>query len=353
VSDPGLEAIAPVSHAIFRVARAHKAIAGRLLREAGLHPGQELVLMVLWTRGPQRMIDLATAVESDAPSLTRSVARLEKAGLVTRVPSSSDRRVMIVAPTEASLVLRAKVEDAWRELEQRTSGALTRAQQGQVLASLALLENVLPSETAALTSKDPPPDALATAPPADEHPQLRKDAARNAERLIAAAVRAGLSADKSVPMAQIAAEAGVGIGTLYRRYPNREALLEAMEVRAYRILIAEAQDALASAESGLDAIGRYLSQTFAHRDELVLPLHGAPLTEGTESAALRDRLKGLIAAIIERGHNDGTVRPDVTGWTVVRFGAMLAQPMTSIPGWDEAAAEQRALFLRSIASASP
>src|SRR4051794_10349874 len=228
-----------MSHAIFRVARAHKAIAGRLLREAGLYPGQELVLMALWTRGPQRMIDLATAVESDAPSLTRSVARLEKAGLVTRTPSPSDRRVMIVAPTEASLAFRAKVEDAWRELEQHTSGALTAAQRGHALANLALLEAALPAETAAPTTKDAMPAAPATTPPADEHPRLRKDAAQNAERLVAAAVRAGLGADKSVPMAQIAAEAGVGIGTLYRRYPNREALLEAMEVHAHRVLIAE------------------------------------------------------------------------------------------------------------------
>lgn len=343
--DRSLESLAPVSHAIFRVARAHKAIAGNLLRDAGLYPGQELVLMTLWTRGPQRMTDLAAAVESDAPSLTRSVSRLEKAGLVTRTPSSSDRRVTIVGPTRSSHALREKVENAWRELEQRTTSELTGAEQEQALAALGLLEGALGCEAAA-----PAAAGAGMAHPAEPPSGLRKDAAENAERLIAAAVRAGLGADRSVPMAQIAAEAGVGVGTLYRRYPNREALLEALQVRAYRLLVAEAEDALASASSGLDAIDRYLSRTFAHRDEYVLPLHGAPLTEGTESAALRDRLKGLIAAIIERGHSDGSVRPDVTGWTVVRFGAMLAQPMTTFPGWDEAAAEQRALFLRAIAA---
>ncbi|WP_411699059.1 TetR/AcrR family transcriptional regulator, partial [Conyzicola sp.] len=125
----------------------------------------------------------------------------------------------------------------------------------------------------------------------------------NAERVMAAAVRAGLAEGKNVPLAQIAADAGVGIGTLYRRYPNREALMEALQVRAYRLLIAEAEDALAAGESGLDSVDRYLRQTFEHRDQLVLPLHGAPRTEDTESAQLRDRLKVLIAAIIERGHN--------------------------------------------------
>lgn len=167
---------------------------------------------------------------------------------------------------------------------------------------------------------------------------------------MAAAVRTGLAEGRPVPMAQIAADAGVGIGTLYRRYPNREALLEALAVRAYRLILAEAEDALASGETGLDAVGRFLRQTFVHRDELVLPLHGAPLTVGTESAELRGRMQQTMAAIVRRGHADGTIRPEVDAGTVVRFGAMLAQPMTNVPGWESAAAEQRSVFLRGIAT---
>lgn len=177
----------------------------------------------------------------------------------------------------------------------------------------------------------------------------RKDAAENTERLIAAATRAGLAEGKFVPLEQIAAEAGVGIGTLYRRYPNREALLEAMAVRAYRLILTEAEDALVSGESGHDSISRFLHQTFSRRDELVLPLHGAPMTEGSESAELRARMQQTMDAILERGHRDGSVRPDVSAGTVVRFGAMLAQPMSNVSGWSEAAAEQRAVFLRGIA----
>ncbi|MFG6402129.1 TetR/AcrR family transcriptional regulator [Microbacterium sp. P04] len=182
----------------------------------------------------------------------------------------------------------------------------------------------------------------------DQPKKLRSDAAENAERVMAAAIRAGLGVGRNVPLAQIAAEAGVGIGTLYRRYPNRAALLEALQLRAYRLLLAEAEDALASGTSGVDSIERYLRQSFQHRDQLVLPLHGVPNTEGTESARVRDQLKVVMAAIIERGHADGTLRPEVTGWTVVRFGAMLAQPMTNVPGWAESAAEQRSVFIRGI-----
>ncbi|WP_395571796.1 MarR family winged helix-turn-helix transcriptional regulator [Streptomyces sp. BK79] len=133
----------PVSHAIFRVARLHKALAGRLLRESGLHPGQELVLMVLWDHGPQRQVDLVEAVESDAPTMARSISRLEKAGLVRRSPSPTDGRAVIVEATEAGLALREKVDGAWAELERLTTAGLGAAQQDEILAALGLLETVL------------------------------------------------------------------------------------------------------------------------------------------------------------------------------------------------------------------
>jgi AcrR family transcriptional regulator len=184
----------------------------------------------------------------------------------------------------------------------------------------------------------------------DQPRKLRSDAAENAERLLAAAVRAGLGEGRNVPLAQIAADAGVGVGTLYRRYPNRAALMEALQARAYRLLIAEAEDALRAGTSGLDSVDRFLRQTFVHRDQLVLPLHGATRTEGTESARLREEMKVTMAAIVSRGHEDGTLRSDITGWTIVRFGAMLAQPMSNVQGWAESAAEQRSVFIRGIST---
>jgi AcrR family transcriptional regulator len=176
---------------------------------------------------------------------------------------------------------------------------------------------------------------------------LRSDAAANAERVLAAAIRSGLSEGRHVPLAQIAKEAGVGVGTLYRRYPNREALLEALAVRAYGILIGVAEQALASAPTGLAAVEQFLVNSYAARDQLVLPLHGAPVTADAESARGRFRIRQLVTGIVNRGHEDGTIRADVTAWTVVRFGAMLAQPMPTGPD-DPGADEQRRIFLRGI-----
>lgn len=114
----------PVSSAIFRVARAHKALAGRLLRECGLRPGQELVMMTLWDSGPQRQVDLAETLDADAPTMTRSIARLEHAGLVRRARSATDRRAVIVEATEESRRLQEAVGRAWAQLEEATVGAM-------------------------------------------------------------------------------------------------------------------------------------------------------------------------------------------------------------------------------------
>lgn len=140
LSDSALAELAPIGHAIFRVARLHKTLAGRLLRQVGLYPGQELVMMRLWTEGPQRQVDLVRMLESEAPTVTRTIGRLEKAGLVYTTRSPSDRRSVLVTATEASLSLRERVEQAWATLEARTVGDLDGLGQQDVLDALNALE---------------------------------------------------------------------------------------------------------------------------------------------------------------------------------------------------------------------
>ncbi len=138
-----LAELAPMSHAVFRVARLHKMMAGQLLRGIGLYPAQELVMMRLWTAGPQRHVDLVRMLESEAPTMTRTIQRLEKTGLVRTTRSSEDRRAIIVEATDESLSLRKAVEDAWRELEARTVGAWDEGRRAEILEALAALERNL------------------------------------------------------------------------------------------------------------------------------------------------------------------------------------------------------------------
>lgn len=133
----------PISHAIFRVARLHRMLAGALLRPTGLYPGQELVMMHLWDRGAQRQSDLVKVLDSDAATMTRTVQRLERAGFVRRRKDPADARAWLIEPTPASGHLREEIEAIWRHLEQLTVAALTPGQQRAALSTLETLERNL------------------------------------------------------------------------------------------------------------------------------------------------------------------------------------------------------------------
>ncbi|MFI2201814.1 MarR family winged helix-turn-helix transcriptional regulator [Streptomyces sp. NPDC020192] len=132
-----------MNHAIFRVARLHRMLAGQLLRRVGLHPGQELVMMQLWDRGPQRQTDLVRLLGSDAATMTRTVKRLENAGFVRRRPSETDRRASIIEPTTASLALRKEVERVWAELEDSVVAGLEADELDTVIRVLDRIEDRL------------------------------------------------------------------------------------------------------------------------------------------------------------------------------------------------------------------
>jgi DNA-binding MarR family transcriptional regulator len=97
-------------------------------------------MMRLWEAGPQRQVDLLSVLDCDAATIARTVARLEHAGFVRRVPSRTDRRVTIVEPTAAGLALRSHVERLWQQLEETTVGSLDGQERADVLGLLQRLE---------------------------------------------------------------------------------------------------------------------------------------------------------------------------------------------------------------------
>lgn len=185
-----------------------------------------------------------------------------------------------------------------------------------------------------------------TGEPASSARRLRRDALANQERVLAAAVTTMLRHGQNVPMATIAAEAGVGVATLYRRYATREALLEALTERSFRMVLEVAVEAASHTGSGLEAVSWFLDRTLEHRAELVLPLHGGPTDLPAGTVSVRAAVHRALGLLLARGREDGSVRADVTPADVVVFGAMIAQPLA--PGWERAARRQKALFLRGL-----
>ncbi|GAB3957414.1 MarR family winged helix-turn-helix transcriptional regulator [Streptomyces sparsus] len=116
-SPPSTAASGPLSHAIFTLARAHRGHAAAMLRDLGLHPGQELLLMQLLDRDGQTQSELLESVGLDHSTVSKSLRRMQEAGLLTREPAAHDRRVMVVHLTDRGRDMREPLERMWSVLE--------------------------------------------------------------------------------------------------------------------------------------------------------------------------------------------------------------------------------------------
>jgi len=144
-------------------------------------------------------------------------------------------------------------------------------------------------------------------------PPKRADARRNYEKVLVAARDAFAEGGEATSLEEIARRAGVGIGTLYRHFPSRQALLEAVyvgEVEDVCRMAAQFEDADPwDALSGwLDRLVAYIATKQALSGELLGYLErDAPLFQ-----TCRSSLYGAGEPLLERAQRAGVVRPDVT-----------------------------------------
>lgn len=124
----------PISFSIFALARSHKGLAAQLIRDTGLFPGQEIMLMQLYAQDHQSQNSLGRTLRLDHSTVAKSVRRLEDAGLVTRSRSKVDGRVTIVSLTEAGRALEDQVNNAWRQVEQITTAGLSDEEKNLLLS---------------------------------------------------------------------------------------------------------------------------------------------------------------------------------------------------------------------------
>lgn len=136
------EAAGVVSSLIPAVARAHRSYAGSLLRGLDLSAGQELLLMMLWEQEPRAQAEITRELAVEPPTVAKMLARMEQAGIIARVKSEQDRRVVLVSLTDKGRALEAPVRAAWQELEARTAASLTT---DEVDTLVGLLRRVLGS----------------------------------------------------------------------------------------------------------------------------------------------------------------------------------------------------------------
>ena len=182
--------------------------------------------------------------------------------------------------------------------------------------------------------------------------ELRSDVARNHQTLIRAATAAVHREGPRVPMATIAADAGVGIGTLYRHFATREELLSYLTHVSFERVLANAQAAERTGATATEALQLFIEAAISQRNELVLPLHGGPPSTVPATRVVQQQVHQIIQQIIDRGRADGTIRQDVPPRDIVALGAMLAQPQHSDPGWDATCRRLLATYLAGLGTSS-
>jgi AcrR family transcriptional regulator len=142
---------------------------------------------------------------------------------------------------------------------------------------------------------------------------LRSDARRNRAALVASARELFGREGVDVPVEEITQHAGLGMGTLYRHFPTKDELIDAVLEDAFAEILRLAEEAVAEADAWAGFTGfleRALelhAQNRGVKDMLAWRQHGA-----RHADALRRRIRPLLARLVERVQKQGALRADFT-----------------------------------------
>ncbi len=159
---------------------------------------------------------------------------------------------------------------------------------------------------------------------------MRADARRNQERLLSAARDVVADRGAGVPLEDIAQQAGVGIATLYRRFPDRTALLRAVVIDALTRTHQAAARAAAENDDPFEALAAYLRAAFELRVSAVIPqVLGTLDLDEPELAEVREASARAAEHLVDEAHASGLLPKDVT---FLDIGMMLVRIARPIPG---------------------
>lgn len=153
---------------------------------------------------------------------------------------------------------------------------------------------------------------------------LRRDAERNRRRLLAAAAEVFAERGLEVTLDDIAREAGVGVATAYRRFANKEELIDALFEERIGELVATAQDALTDEDPWRGLVGfleRSLERQATDRglQQILFDAH-----HGRERVGrARARLAPPIGELVRRAQEAGELRPDLVATDVPLISMMV------------------------------
>jgi AcrR family transcriptional regulator len=160
---------------------------------------------------------------------------------------------------------------------------------------------------------------------------LRADARRNREQLLAAARDLFVEDGPDAALDDVARRAGVGIATLYRRFPDREALMRAVALDVLERVGAEARQALAEEPDAFRALIRYMHRALDFRIAAVMPSMLGHISLDADEEVFRARELAVepVVRMIELAQQEGSIRSDVAFGDI---GLMLVRLSRPLPG---------------------
>jgi AcrR family transcriptional regulator len=143
--------------------------------------------------------------------------------------------------------------------------------------------------------------------------RLRRDAQRNRDAIVTAARQVFCDHGLEAPLEQIARQAGVGIATLYRRFPSRAALLDAVLADNLQAHMDAAEQAL-DMDDPWEGFASYLEQScrLQAADRGLNDVMGMRFPRATGVETAKARLFELVARVVDRAQQSGQLRADLT-----------------------------------------
>ena len=179
--------------------------------------------------------------------------------------------------------------------------------------------------------------------------KLRADAIRNRERVLEAAKAVFSAGGPEASLEAVARKAGVGIGTLYRHFPTREALFEAVYRREVQQL-SELAEALKSEADPVDALRRWLRSNVefvATKKGMSAALALAVQSSSELTAFSFDRLSKAVGALLDRAVAAGEIRADISPEDVLRALVGMCY-LHDQPGWQNSVVRLLDVFVDGL-----
>src|SRR5258708_12318322 len=166
---------------------------------------------------------------------------------------------------------------------------------------------------------------------------LRAEPRRNRERILQSARAVFAESGAEAQIDDVARHAGVGVGTVYRHFPTKQALVTELVRQTFRLFTGWAREAL---EAGgepfalIEGLLRRIAETAAGDAGVQYALASTAGQAPAEAPAEQDELIAVIAELIDRARRAGTIRPGIEAIDIAMLICGVVSAMGPTPGVD-------------------